>query len=260
MEKVSIAKIKEQIALGMLSDSEIGALQDDSRSGVRALVKRELNARQAMQRELDRVEEMLEFERGLWSRGIEFVAGVDEVGVGPLAGPVIAAAVVLPQNSRILGVDDSKKLTHKKRQHLAAQIKTEARSFAFGMCSPREIDHHNIYQASRLAMSRAVKNLPKEPGHLLVDARTVPQTTIAQTNMIHGDARSYSIAAASILAKVERDILMERYALDFPGYGFENHRGYGTAMHLKALRDMGPTPIHRSSFAPVAHAAALHSS
>lgn len=257
MKRATIREIKEQLASGQFTESEFEFFQADERAGVVALVKRELNARIARQKALCRVEEMLEAERGLWGRGISLIAGVDEVGVGPLAGPVVAAAVILSPDTRILGVDDSKKLTHKKRESLAIEIKEQAVAFALGYCEPEEIDEHNIYQASRLAMFKAVENLAQTPEHLLVDARTVPKTKIRQTNMIHGDARSHSIAAASILAKVERDALMEAYALKFPGYGFEKHRGYGTAAHIDALEALGPTPIHRKSFAPVAHAALL---
>ena len=257
MKAVTIGEIKERLACGAFSETEFQELKQDSRAGVQALIKRELRARKAQDKALSRVEEMLETERRLWARGVELIAGVDEVGVGPLAGPVLAAAVILPANARILGVDDSKKLTHRKRVSLAIQIREEAIAFAFGHCEPEEIDHHNIYQASRLAMFKAVSNLKRKPQHLLVDARTVPKTNIGQTNMIHGDARSHLIAAASILAKVQRDMLMEKYAIKYPGYGFEKHRGYGTVAHIDALESLGPTPIHRKSFAPVAHAALL---
>jgi len=257
MKAATIGEIKERLALGAFSESEVQELEQDSRAGVQSLFRRELRAREVHKNAINRVEEMLEAERSLWARGLELIAGVDEVGVGPLAGPVLAAAVILPKETRILGVDDSKKLTHSKREILAVQIKEEAITYAFGLCEPEEIDQHNIYQASRLAMFKAVANLKKKPQHLLVDARTVPKTTVGQTNMIHGDARSHSIAAASIIAKVERDALMEDYALQYPGYGFEKHRGYGTAAHIDALDSLGPTPIHRKSFAPVAHAAML---
>ena len=257
MKTATIGKIKELLADGSLSEAEFQALEQDPRAGVQALLQRELRARKAQDKAVSRVEEMLESERRLWARGVQLIAGVDEVGVGPLAGPVLAAAVILPVNARILGVDDSKKLSHSKRESLAIQIREQAIAFAFGHCEPEEIDHHNIYQASRLAMFKAVSNLRKKPQHLLVDARTVPKTTIGQTNLINGDARSHSIAAASILAKVQRDMLMEKYAIRYPGYGFEKHRGYGTVAHIDALESLGPTPIHRKSFAPVAHAAML---
>ncbi len=198
---------------------------------------------------------MLFFERRQWRRGVVHVAGVDEVGVGPLAGPVVAAAVMLPVDSTIPGVDDSKRLTRPKREQLDGFIRRHAIALAIGWCSPREIDAFNILQASRLAMQRAVAGLDPAPQHLLVDAREVPGVRMPQTALVHGDRRSQSIAAASIVAKVYRDALMAGMANDYPGYGFERHAGYGTRVHLAALRDLGPSPIHRLSFAPVAEVA-----
>lgn len=202
--------------------------------------------------EKKRLSKMLVHERKLGRDGITVIAGVDEVGAGCLAGPVLAAAVILPKNWRAAGINDSKKVTAKKRTLLAQIIREAAVAYAFGLCSPAEIDEMNILQASLEAMRRAVVGLATQPHHLLVDARHVPMLEVPQTALIKGDNLSLSIAAASILAKVERDLMMERLALEYPGYGLEQHRGYGTQMHLEALARLGATPIHRYSFAPVA--------
>jgi len=195
---------------------------------------------------------MLRFEDELWRRGVRFVAGVDEVGVGPLAGPVVAAAVVLPVGCSIEAVDDSKKLSATARTRLAPRIRERAVAYAVASCSVEEIDELNIYHASCLAMRRAVEALGIAPEHLLVDARHVPGVATPQTALIGGDGRSLSIAAASILAKVERDQIMTTLAAAHQGYGFERHKGYGTALHLAALRQLGPCAHHRRSYAPVA--------
>jgi ribonuclease HII len=254
MQDKSIVAIGSLIENGQLSESDWEALDDDPRRGVQALVNRERRRRLLLARATQRLDELLEEERQLWGRGISEIAGVDEVGVGPLAGPVLAAAVVLKPDTRILGVDDSKKLPHSRRVALGEQIREEAIAYAFGHCDPGEIDALNIYQASRLAMQRAVEALPLPVNHLLVDARTVPNVQIPQTSLIRGDSRSLSIAAASIIAKVERDRRMDEYAAQYPDYGFDSHRGYGTEYHLKALDEFGPLPIHRRSFAPVQEA------
>ena len=191
------------------------------------------------------------FESSLWARGLAHVAGVDEAGAGPLAGPVVAAAVILPVGLIVPGVTDSKLLTHARRLQLCAQIQAEAIAWSLGLCTVDEIDALNILRASRRAMSRAVWALPQAPQHLLVDARQVPGVSMPQTPLVHGDSRSQCIAAASIVAKVSRDALMAAAALRYPAYGFERHRGYGTARHLTALREHGPCVLHRRSFAPV---------
>jgi len=194
---------------------------------------------------------LLRPERNLWSAGITHIAGVDEVGVGPLAGPVLAAAVILPQGVALRGIDDSKKLRPALREELAAKIRTAALGIGIGIVEAAEIDRLNIYRAALEAMRQAVEALPIMPEHLLVDARRIPALTIPQTPLIKGDRRSYSIAAASIVAKVERDRIMCRLDALYPHYGFCDHMGYGTARHLAALDQYGPSPAHRRSFAPV---------
>jgi len=196
---------------------------------------------------------MLSRERELWGTGLVRVAGVDEVGVGPLAGPVVAAAVVLPPDIKLNGVRDSKILSSAQRQALDARIRERALAIGLGVVGVEEIDRLNIYQASLRAMASAVAALPLAPDHLLIDGRgrRLPGCAIAQTTIVDGDRLVYSIAAASIVAKVHRDRLMRELDERYPGYGFARHVGYATAAHLKALGELGPCAIHRRSFAPV---------
>jgi len=206
-----------------------------------------------METEEARLESMLVYEKALWAQALIYVAGVDEAGMAPLAGPVIAAAVVLPQNFRLHGVKDSKKIaTEAQRERLASQIRAQCLAHAVGEASVEEIDSLNIFQAGRLAMQRAVLALPVQPQHCLVDARHLDNLPCPQTALIQGDNRALSIAAASILAKTTRDSLLKTLALSFPQYGFERHKGYPTPQHLALLKKFGPCPIHRTSFAPVA--------
>ncbi len=195
-----------------------------------------------------RLQEMLSFERELWSAGKEYIAGVDEVGRGPLAGPVVTAAVILPKDFSLLGVDDSKKLSPKRREELFEQIKEAAVCWAIGRREPGRIDEINILEATKEAMLDAVKALPVKPDHVLIDAVRLQGLDMPQTSIIKGDARSVSIAAASILAKVTRDREMVEMAGIYPGYAFESNKGYGTAAHYEGLRALGPCPIHRKTF------------
>jgi ribonuclease HII len=194
---------------------------------------------------------LLRVERSLWRAGVTKIAGVDEVGVGPLAGPVLAAAVVLPEDVRLRGVDDSKKLSAALREELAEKIHAAALGVGIGIVEPEDIDRLNIYRAALEAMRRAVVALPVIPEHVVVDARHIPQLTVPQTALIDGDARSYSVAAASIVAKVARDRIMCELDRLYPQYGFRHHMGYATAQHLAAIDRYGPSPVHRLSFAPV---------
>ena len=195
---------------------------------------------------------LLRFERQLWRQGVQLIAGVDEAGIGPLAGPVVAAAVILPRGYRLRGLNDSKKIgSEKKREDLAACIKRDAIAWALGRAEVREIDLYNIYHAGLLAMRRAVDALPFPPDHLLVDARRIPACAIPQQGIIHGDALSASIAAASIIAKTNRDAQMRELDSLYPGYGFASHKGYPTAEHLRILKQRGVLPVHRRTFAPV---------
>ena len=195
-----------------------------------------------------RLEELKGPERELRAEGFVHVAGVDEVGRGPLAGPVVAAAVVLPEDFDLLGVDDSKKLSEKKREQLYDEIMEKAVAVGVGMASPARIDEINILQATYEAMRDALSKLPVKPQILLNDAVKIPGIDIPQVPIIKGDAKSLSIAAASILAKVTRDRLMREYDKLMPQYGFASHKGYGSREHIEALRKYGPSPIHRKTF------------
>jgi ribonuclease HII len=177
-----------------------------------------------------------------------YICGIDEVGRGPFAGPVIAGAVILPKDCNILYINDSKKLTEKKREELYDQILEHAISYGIGSIPPNRIDEINILQATFEAMKQAVNNLNIKPDILLTDAVTIPNLSVRQVSIIKGDAKSYSIAAASILAKVTRDRLMVAYDKVFPGYGFADNKGYGSKQHINAIKRLGPTPIHRMSF------------
>jgi ribonuclease HII len=230
----------------------VEALRADPRLGARALAEagtRRLAARRA---ERQRMARLFARRRRLARAGARAVAGVDEVGVGPLAGPVVACAVVLPERVDLPGLDDSKQLGAPARERLAAQIRAQALALCVALVPPAEVDVLNVYRAGLEAMRRAVRGLTLRPDHVLVDARTIPGIEVPQTSLVHGDAIDGSIAAASVVAKVHRDALMERLAVRHPGYGFERHKGYATPEHLAALRRLGPSPVHRLSFAPVA--------
>ncbi|MBQ0059756.1 MAG: ribonuclease HII [Lachnospiraceae bacterium] len=210
------------------------------------LREKEEKARLKLEAEMQRSKEMLTFEEKYAKVG--FIAGVDEAGRGPLAGPVVAGAVILPQDHMILYLNDSKKLSAKKRDELYDIIMAEALSYGIGMASPKRIDEIGILNATYEAMQEAISKLDPQPAVLLNDAVKIPGMSIPQVPIIHGDALSGSIAAASILAKVTRDRIMEEYNELFPGYGFDGHKGYGTAAHKAALLELGPCPIHRTQF------------
>lgn len=195
---------------------------------------------------------LLQHERVLWAAGVTRIAGVDEVGVGPLAGPLVAAAVILPPECPLRGIDDSKKLARETRTALAESIRAAAVAVGIGIVEVADVDRLNTYWAALEAMRRAVRALPVAAEQLLVDARRIPEVELPQTSLVKGDARSYSIAAASIVAKVTRDRMMAELDERYPHYGFGRHMGYGTAEHLAALARYGPCPDHRRSFAPVA--------
>lgn len=199
----------------------------------------------------------LRFERRLWRSGVEAVAGLDEAGVGPMAGPVVSAAVMFAPEAFIKGVHDSKQLTPERRGELYDRIIESALAWAVGVADPLEIDQLNIYWATRLAARRALAALKLTPSHVLVDGREIASLVYPQTAIVGGDRKSFCIAAASILAKVTRDRMMCEYDARYPGYGFAQHKGYCTPEHFTALRALGPSPIHRRSFAPVFEAAQL---
>lgn len=199
-----------------------------------------------LQAEQERLEKMKEFERQYEDHIL--VCGIDEAGRGPLAGPVVAGAVILPRACEILFLNDSKKLSEKRREALFEEIQEKASAFAVGVVGADRIDEINILQATYEAMRLAISELGAEPEVLLNDAVTIPGITLSQVPIVKGDAKSVSIAAASIMAKVTRDHMMEEYDKLFPEYGFAKHKGYGTAAHISALKEFGPCPIHRRSF------------
>lgn len=201
--------------------------------------------------EARRIEELKKYEYIAYQEGFQFIAGIDEVGRGPLAGPVAAAAVILPRDFCLAGVNDSKALSEKKRESLVGQIKQQALAWSVAVLSPEYIDRENILNASREAMRMAIKSLRPVPDYLLIDAMRIPDIEIKQLSIIKGDALSISIASASIIAKVERDEIMKGYDSLYPDYGFARHKGYATREHLLALQQYGPCPIHRRSFEPI---------
>lgn len=234
------------------------ALATDSRQGAQQLAKRIRGRYRSNRSEGQRLHNLLRFEIELWADGFALVAGVDEAGMAPLAGPVVAGAVVLPQNYKLRGLNDSKKiLDPEKRDELAAQIKQDALCWSVGSAEVEEIDKINIYHAGLLAMQRAVQGLITQPNFILVDARKIPNCTIPQRGIIRGDALSASIAAASIIAKTTRDAHMLELDGIYAGYGLASHKGYPTPEHCRALKTLGALPIHRRSFARVREALGL---
>ena len=195
-------------------------------------------------------EEKLQYERALLAKGVKYIAGVDEVGRGPLAGPVVCAAVIMPldEESIIVGVDDSKKLSAKKREQLAEEIKKRALAYTIVEVSEKEIDEINILEATKLGMKRALETLSIPPETVLTDGNMTLDISFPQKSVIHGDALSYSIGAASIIAKVYRDNMMDEYAKQYPQYAFDSNKGYGTAAHIQAIKEYGLCPIHRRTF------------
>jgi ribonuclease HII len=236
----------------------LASLESDEREGAKALLKAIKERARKNRSEGQRLRHMLNFENELWESGIIHIAGVDEAGMAPLAGPICAAAAILPRGYKLVGLDDSKKiLDEDKRDELAFAVKRDAICWAVGWASVEELDTINIYHAGLLAMRRAVEGLSIPPQHLLVDARKVPGVTMPQRGIIHGDALSLSIAAASVIAKTTRDALMREMDAKYPGYGFKEHKGYPVPDHQEALQRLGATPIHRRSFAAVKKALGL---
>lgn len=220
--------------------------EQDERTGVASLIIQYQKKLDKLKTERERLEKMHVYERKYEGCGI--VCGIDEAGRGPLAGPVVAGAVILPKDCEILYLNDSKKLSEKRREELYEEIREKAVAWAVGMASPARIDEINILQATYEAMAQAVAQLSPAPHVALDDAVRIPQLDIMQVPIIKGDAKSVSIAAASIMAKVTRDRLMKEYDAVMPQYGFASHKGYGSAAHIDAIRKYGPSPIHRRSF------------
>ena len=247
----TIKEIKEQLAsIQRLDDPLLTELEQDSRSGViQAIAKRKKEIQKRLDED-ERLEGMLAYEKELYTQGIQLIAGVDEVGRGPLAGPVVAAAVILPKACKIPGLNDSKKIPKSKHKEIYEAVLQNAIAIGIGVKDNHVIDQVNIYEATKLAMMEAIGQLEPQPQHLLIDAMRL-DLPIPQTSIIKGDANSLSIAAASIVAKVTRDQMMEEFDCEYPGYDFTQNAGYGTVNHLAGLHKLGVTPIHRRSFEPV---------
>ena len=244
LKKASM-RTEAESAAGLLENLE-QTYREDTRSGVQALIRRSEKQREALEKETARIYQLQQYERDYENEGL--ICGIDEVGRGPLAGPVVAGAVILPKNCEILYLNDSKQLSAEKREQLYDVILEHAVAVGIGIVSPQRIDEINILQATYEAMRQAIEKLNPQPAVLLNDAVRIPQVAIQQVPIIKGDAKSVSIAAASIVAKVTRDRMMEQYEEVFPGYGFARNKGYGSKDHIEALQTMGPTAIHRRSF------------
>ena len=247
----TIKEVKERLA--MIDELDHPLFEElilDGRAGVKAAISKR---KRELQKQVDedlRLEKMLAYEKELYAQGIDLIAGVDEVGRGPLAGPVVAAAVILPKACKIPGLNDSKKIPKSKHKEIYEAVLQNAIAIGIGIKDNQVIDQVNIYEATKLAMMEAIGQLEPQPQHLLIDAMKL-DLPIPQTSIIKGDANSLSIAAASIVAKVTRDQMMEEFDCEYPGYDFTQNAGYGTANHLAGLDKLGVTPIHRRSFEPV---------
>ena len=247
----TIKEIQQRLELVTdLADLFLAEAANDQRSGVQKAVEKR---KRAIQAELDedlRLEQMLRYEKKLYQAGYQAIAGIDEVGRGSLAGPVVAAAVILPPGCKIKGLNDSKKIPKKKHQYIYQVVMDKALAVGIGLMDSEVIDQVNIYEATKLAMKEALSKLCLKPDYLLIDAMKL-DVEIPQESIIKGDANSLSIAAASIVAKVTRDKLMTDYDKEFPGYDFAQNAGYGTKSHLQGLERHGVTPIHRKTFEPI---------
>lgn len=248
LKNMTISAIRSLCEAEEVDEKLMVALSQDERNGVRQLYERMQKRRMAYEAELARINQMNRYENALRQKGYSQIAGVDEVGRGPLAGPVVAAAVVLPPDAIILGINDSKKIPELKRERLAEEIKAKAIAWSVQVVDEEYIEKYNILQASLHAMQLAVEDLGEKVDHLLVDAVTVPGVSVLQQGIIGGDAKSASIAAASIIAKVTRDAIMKDLHEIYPQYGFDQNKGYASAAHCDALRKYGPTPVHRPLF------------
>lgn len=247
-EQKKISEIKEELqaAEETMLPAFISEYGNDSRLGVQKLLQQARKRLEKLEQERERIEKLRVYEKQYEKTG--YVCGVDEVGRGPLAGPVVAGAVILPKDCRILYINDSKKLSGKKREELYEVIMEQALAVGIGMVSPARIDEINILQATYEAMRQAIQNLGVVPDILLNDAVRIPQVAVPQVPIVHGDAKSISIAAASIIAKVTRDRIMVCFDKEMPEYGFAKHKGYGTKEHRAAIEAHGLSPIHRRSF------------
>ena len=250
----TVKEIKEALAaIESLDDARWQDYESDGRTGVQKAIQQRKKAIQADIDEDLRLENMLRYEKELYQQGYQAIAGIDEVGRGPLAGPVVTACVILPKNCKIKHLNDSKKIPKKHHEEIYQEILARALGIGIGIVDNNVIDQINIYEATKVGMLQAINQLKGEvtrPDYLLIDAMHL-ETSIPQQSLIKGDANSLSIAAASIVAKVTRDRMMADYANDYPGYAFEKNVGYGTKEHLEGLKKYGITPIHRKTFEPI---------
>jgi len=247
MTNLTIKEIENVFLHGDVTEDLIESCRRDERKSVQTILRRY----ERTQLERERLDAMYVYERAAVAAGHMLVAGVDEAGRGPLAGPVAAAAVILPQECYLPHLNDSKKLSHAVREELFAQITEQAVSYHVALMDADMIDRMNILQATRTGMYEAIAALTPAPDEVLIDAVELPKLSMPSQSIIKGDAKSASIAAASILAKVTRDHLMESYDIQYPHYGFAKHKGYGTREHIDAIRKYGICPIHRKSFDPI---------
>lgn len=250
ISEMSASAIKKYISELTIDDQSllVEELKADKRKTVNQMAVKIEKAIEKKEEELQRLKAMQSFEKDARKSGYKFIAGIDEAGRGPLMGPVVASAVILPENCVIEGLDDSKKLSEEKREYLFDIIQDKAIAIGVGMSSHEEIDEINILQATKAAMKRAIEDMGQAADYLLIDAVELTDISTKQMSLIKGDSRSLSIAAASVIAKVTRDRLVSEYAKKYPGYGFEKHKGYGTSAHYDAIKRLGISPVHRQSF------------
>ncbi|WP_295159065.1 ribonuclease HII [Selenomonas sp. AE3005] len=247
LSNYTIKQVEALFAEQKITEEFLTLCRNDGRKAIGTLVRRY----ERQQQERQRVAELYNYERQFWAKGCEFVAGVDEAGRGPLAGPVSVAAVILPHDLYLPKINDSKKLSAKVRDELYDEIMDKALAIKTALVDAKTIDRVNIYQATINGMYESIFGLAQEPQAVLIDAVKLDNLPMVSESIIKGDAKSASIAAASIIAKVNRDRLMDEYDKQYPEYGFAQHKGYGTAQHIEALKKYGPCPIHRLSFEPI---------
>ncbi len=249
-EKMKINEVKELLA-GTPTCEQLAELKADERSGVQKLLAAYYKRLEKAAQEKERFTKMLSYEKKYYAQGIQYVAGVDEAGRGPLAGPLVIAAVILPQDVFISGLNDSKQLSAAKRDKLYDEVLAKAVAIEVNIVSVSNIDKYNIYTATQRGMAEVLEHLPVRPQVALIDAMPVEAKGMETVSIIHGDALSASIAAASIIAKVTRDRIMERMDVLYPAYGFANNKGYGSGAHMQAIAEFGATKWHRRSYEPV---------
>lgn len=247
---LSVSEIESSLRNAGLEEKKkiLEVLKFDDRKGVKNIVSRINNEIEKDNKEIERIERLKQYEYLFFKKGAKYVAGIDEVGRGPLAGPVYACAAIFPIDCMIKGIDDSKKLTPEKREVLSREIKERAICYSIGCSDEKTIDRVNILNATYMAMKEAISKLKIKPQALLIDAVRIPGIDIFQYPIIKGDSLSFSIAGASILAKVERDSVMDNYHEKYEAYNFKSNKGYGTKEHIEAIRNFGPCPIHRRTF------------